>query len=488
MGEPFWVSDAGDVTVHLGKCEEVLPGLPDGSADSIVTDPPAAIGFMGRDWDANLGGRAAWVAWLAGCLAEAGRVLKPGGHALVWSLPRTSHWTAWALEDAGFEIRDCIVHIFGQGFPKSLDVGKAIDRAAGAQREALPGRAPVAGLFAHSGSGTPQDNQAYADGWQPTAPATEDAARWDGWGTALKPGQEMWWLARKPFAGTVAGNVLAHGTGALHVDACKVGTAKEVPAPPPAGGRKVYSGDWGVAREGTAGFDPDTGRWPPNLVLSHSPDCQPAGTVRVKGITGGSTSGPNALGQSSGWNRHDNRPTEIRRPADADGMETVESTAGCVPGCPVAELDRQSGTRPGFASQRDLTSSTGTGAVYGDNMKAIAAGGFREGYNDQGGASRFYPVFRYQAKAPPSERPRLDDGQAHECVKPLGLIRWLARLVTPPGGTILDLFAGTGPVGEAAVIEGFRAVLIDQDPKSARLMAKRFARPVQPLLFTEGDM
>src|ERR1035441_6981755 len=144
--EPYWSDD--QVTLYLGDCLDVLAGLEPGSVDAIVTDPPAAISFMGREWDSDLGGRDKWVAWLTECMTEALRVLKPGGHALVWALPRTSGWTQWALEDAGFEIRDCIPHLFGSGMPKGLNVSKAIDKAAGAERE-------VVGLSARHVSGKP---------------------------------------------------------------------------------------------------------------------------------------------------------------------------------------------------------------------------------------------------------------------------------------------------------------------------------------------
>jgi hypothetical protein len=286
---PYWASDDGDVTLYLGDCLDVLRTLEADSIDAIVTDPPGAVSFMGREWDSDRGGRAQWVAWLTERMSEALRVLKPGGHLLVWSLPRTSHWTAWALEDAGLEIRDCILHLFGSGFPKSLDVSKAIDKrrddsiaihrvtafvAAARSRAGLanrdidnafgfngmaghwtntrgpqaavptweqwqqlramigfgdemdaevwrlngrkgtPGEAweqrEVIGHWDSPGRGTRSAEQKYGlvnDSGDVTAPATEDAARWEGWGTALKPGQEMWWLARKPLKGTV--NVMA---------------------------------------------------------------------------------------------------------------------------------------------------------------------------------------------------------------------------------------------------------------------------------------
>ena len=164
--------------IITGDCLEVLRGIDSCSIDACVTDPPAGIAFMGKAWDGSKGGRDQWIAWLASVMAEVLRALKPGGHAVVWALPRTSHWTGMALETAGFEIRDCLSHLFGSGFPKSLDVSKSIDRAAGAERDGV-------GDYGSS---------------LVTAPATDDAKRWDGWGTALKPAAEMWWLVRKPSA------------------------------------------------------------------------------------------------------------------------------------------------------------------------------------------------------------------------------------------------------------------------------------------------
>ena len=161
---------------------------------------------------------------------------------------------------------------------------------------------------------------------------------------------------------------------------------------------------------------------------------------------------------------------------DADGLETVEAWV-CAADCPVGELDRQSGVLTSGGSEHDQsTRSTG---IYGTRT------GHRNSSRppDTGGASRFYPVFRYQAKAPASERPRLEDGEAHPTVKPLGFISWACRLITPPGGTVLDMFCGSGVVGEAAIVEGFRCILIDQDPKSAELTRKRLAKPIQPVMF-----
>jgi site-specific DNA-methyltransferase (adenine-specific) len=488
------------VQLFVGDCLDVLAGMETASADAIVTDPPAAVSFMGREWDSDMGGRAQWVAWLSERMAQAVRVLRPGGHALVWSLPRTAHWTAWALEDAGLEIRDCIPHLFGSGFPKSLDVGKAIDKRRDwtlterladeirrARAEAGASLADIGRqmqqatdgmygkwyhrgghMFFETGRSLPsrpewehlrrhlpirdQFQEAYAEAerevigmrrrsgappqpmwdadagqeWAETAPATEDAARWDGWGTALKPGQELWWLARKPIRGTVAASVLEHGTGALNIDGCRVGPGGQLRWASP---RDMgYHG--GTDNGPVEALESAAGRWPPNLVLTHSAAC---GTQ-------------------------------------------------CAGDCPVGELDRQSGkvTTPNKGVRGRGSEIYASGKGFANTLATV---GQEVGYGDIGGASRFYPTFRYQAKAPAAERPRLDDGTAHPTVKPLGLICWLARLITPPGGTILDLFAGTGVTAEAAIIEGFRCILIEADPASAELIRIRLRKDIQPAMF-----
>lgn len=421
MTAPYWSDDT--VTLHLGKAERVLPQLPDASVDAIVTDPPAAVSFMNREWDSDRGGRDQWVEWLTEVLTEATRCLKPGGHALVWALPRTSHWTALAIEDAGLEIRDCVLHLFGSGFPKSLDVSKAIDKAAGAEREVLgPGQ--------YAARGRRTDNRVYGEATLSsvevvTAPATEDARRWNGWGTALKPGQEIWWLARKPFRGSVAANVVEHGTGALNIDGTRVGSPEDKRA---AGTRTYQRFDPGSPAKAVQDAPHDgLGRWPTNLLLTHSADCAEA----------------------------------------------------CVPGCPVRELDQQSGNARSAGiynkGARGVGAKAGAASIPIDGLTSAS-------YDDQGGASRFFPVFRWQAKAPAHERPKLPDGTAHNTVKPLALMRWLTRLITPPGGLILDPFAGSGTTGEAAVVEGFRALLIEQDPQAAELIRTRLSKPIQPTL------
>lgn len=404
-----------DASIYLGDCLDVLAEIPDNSIDAIVTDPPYGLGFMGKAWDDLPPG----LPWAEECL----RVLKPGGHLLAFGGTRTWHRLAVAVEDAGFEVRDSIAWLYGSGFPKSLDVSKAIDKSAGATREVVGERSYGDGHVQRSKA--PRFNgNAYANGElyveaevRPlTAPATPAAQQWSGWGTALKPAFEPIVVARKPLVGTVAANVLAHGTGALNIDATRI--AHDEPAGNP------HVGNGGARSGGIMGAQ---------------------GAERVRETTAASTDG--------------------RWPANV-----------LLDGSQADALDEQSGV---LTSGKMLpTHTTAEREVFGQN----AAGGYTtmETYGDSGGASRFFPTFRYQAKAPTRERPTVvaEDGTktAHPTVKPLALMRWLVRLVTPPGGTVLDTFAGSGATIEAAGLEGFRSIGIEREASYLPLIQVRLDR------------
>jgi DNA modification methylase len=441
--------------------------MPDTSVDSVVTDPPYELGFMGKKWDAS------GIAYNVELWRECLRVLKPGGHLLAFGGTRTYHRMAVAIEDAGFEIRDSLHWVYGSGFPKSLNVSKAIEAqertgssSPRGQRLAAMGKdyepTPLAGT---PGYGTTGNFSNKDTGSAPMEVTTDAARQWSGFGTALKPAHEPIVVARKPLSGTVAATVLEHGTGALNIDGCRVGFVSEADEQESKaknqhadfgtepGGNNVY-GDYSMVER--KNYDPP-GRWPANLVLTHAADC-----------------------------------------ADV-----------CADGCPVAELDGQSGVSKSTASAGRQTPKKGTTAL-GD----FAGTGNVAGHNDTGGASRFFTVtewdptadvapFRYVAKPSkrernagldglpkkaPSERtgrkadlpglrgePSLRGQTAnpfsngggsptvnhHPTVKPVALMRWLVRLVTPLGGTVLDPFAGSGTTLVAAVLEGFDAIGIE---------------------------
>jgi len=212
--------------VIQGDCIEVMKTMPDNSVDTIITDPPAGISFMGKSWDSNKGGRDKWIEWLTEVMRECYRVAKPGSTALVWAIPRTSHWTATAIENAGWQVKDIIMHIFGSGFPKSTDISKQIDK--GHKRKVVG-----VGDIKRASKSQPmgQGKQGCNDNRNITEPATPEAKLWNGWGTALKPAAEHWIVAMKPNDGTYANNALKWGVSGLNVDGGRIGTKEKLVRP-----------------------------------------------------------------------------------------------------------------------------------------------------------------------------------------------------------------------------------------------------------------
>jgi hypothetical protein len=428
--------DGDNAVLYLGRMQDALPHLPENSVDAVVTDPPYELAFMGKAWDAS------GVAFDPETWRHVLRVLKPGGHLLVFGGTRTYHRMACAIEDAGFEVRDQMQFLFdadplfralwesldewqrdvllrlldvmgfggqllwlyGSGFPKSLDVSKAIDKAAGVERERVPysgkGIAPGHGNYGGSGLVVGEGSRAVNN------PVTEAAQQWQGWGTALKPANEPICLARKPLVGTVAANVLEYGAGALNIDACRIdafGRPHLVADPKASANGAVYAGrqkpgsgfDGGSKAEGTT----DLGRWPANVLL--------------------------------------------------------DETAA-------AMLDEQSGTttsgRPVGQRGSGGILSSGNGVPCGPQ------------YGDTGGASRFF----YTAK--PSKAERNAGGavqNTHATVKPVDLMAYLIRLITPPGGTVLDPFMGSGTTAMAALQGGWRFIGVELLEEHAAIAAAR---------------
>ena len=389
-----------------GDCLEVLAGLESDRFHSCVTDPPYELGFMGKAWDGT------GIAYNVDLWREVLRVLKPGAHLIAFGGSRTYHRLAVAVEDAGFEIRDQGLWLYGSGFPKSLDVSKAIDKAAGAEREREP-NPKAKQQTAAIGTQTFGDYNA-VDTIAPT-PATPDAIKWDGWGTALKPAHEPICIARKPFSGTVAANVLEHGTGAINVDGCRVGDAwTNRSAGQGAGyeahnkpGRKYGKGLGGIVSEAH-----HAGRFPANLIHD------------------GSHAAIKLLGPESRY-FYCAKASRAEREAGCEGLPARTGAEAC---------DRDEGTA-GL-----------------DNPRAVAGRSTGKIRNH------------------------------HPCVKPLSLMRYLVRLVTPPGGTVLDHFAGSGTCGVAAVMEGFGYVGIELDAEYYRIAKARIeaARHQPQLCFERG--
>ena len=418
-------------TIHSGSNLDILPTLPDNSVDSIVTDPPYELGFMGKKWD-NSG-----IAYSVELWTECLRVLKPGGHLLSFGGTRTWHRVAVAIEDAGFDVRDSIAWMYGSGFPKSLDVSKAIDKAAGSERKVLT--ETVDDLFGERNEETivvrtGKDAGTYGamTGISPqTSPSTPEAQQWEGWGTALKPAFEPIVVARKPLAGkTVAANVLEHGTGALNIDGSRIGTEQRLNQP--AGNKADSQGVYKFSNAEVDAFNgTDTktvqGRWPANVIL-------------------------------------DEYSAEL--------------------------LDEQSGVRQAGAFPKKADKTTNQIFKYGLEERD-------ERVNlDSGGASRFFycakaskrdrnegleelPDHEWRDDGAPipqrNERPFLPSKNHHPTVKPTALMRYLVKLVTPPNGTVLDPFTGSGSTGKAAILEGFDFIGIELTEEYLPIIEGRLA-------------
>ena len=442
-----------------GDCLEELKKLDDNSVDAVVTDPPYGLsntkpqqvadvlkawvtgdtvsvpakrgGFMGKDWDSFVPPPAVW--------EECMRVLKPGGHMAVFAGARTQDLMGLSIRLAGFEIRDTLGWVYGSGFPKSHDVSKAIDKAAGAEREVVGEKAVTRVM---RGSGDLVGGVVRAGIVDITAPATPEAQRWDGWGTALKPAIEPIILARKPLDGTVASNVLAHGVGGLNIDACR-----------------VDNGD----------FQAKKGRGIGTLRLD---GCSTLDELRHLAERGEKC--PNGRDAA----------TTLRRIETADDRmaDWTPPPPGRFPANVLLdehaakEMDKQSGVSVSTihsrgGGQNGEHNLYGTYNGYGEGVNKI------KGHADSGGASRFFPVFKYQAKAPKKERPVIEreDGTKiqHPTVKPVALMEWLIALITPPNGTVLDPFAGSGTTLQAARNKGFNAIGIEQDADYIELINQR---------------
>ncbi|MFO0453638.1 MAG: DNA-methyltransferase [Pseudomonadota bacterium] len=413
----------GNAELWHGDCFDVLRTLPDCSVDSIVTDPPYGLTFMGKRWDYDVPSVEVW--------RECLRVLKPGGHLLAFAGTRTQHRMAVRIEDAGFEIRDMIAWVYGSGFPKSLDVSKAIDKAAGVAGdygEKKPNVHSRGDHALHDGWKRPwqDDPEAVDRSGREYLPGTDAARQWAGWGTALKPALEPITVARKPLTGTVAANVLEHGTGALNVDGCRVGTETagwnglgETP-------RNVYMGGWsadGIAR-------PTIGRWPANLIHD--------GSEEVVGLFPQTTSG--AL--SPYTENHENRSSYGMAREKTFRQEANSGSAARFFYCAKAsKADRDEGL---------------------EDMEARLS--MRYGEQGQGPSAQQTP------RKPVAQR------NNHPTVKPTDLMRYLCRLVTPPGGVVLDPFMGSGSTGKAAMLESFGFIGIEREAEYVEIAKARIAR------------
>jgi DNA modification methylase len=420
-----------------GDCLDRLKELESDSIHAIVTDPPYGLSFMGKRWDYDVPSVEIW--------AECLRVLKPGGHLLAFAGTRTQHRMAVRIEDAGFEIRDMIAWVYGSGFPKSLDVSKAIDKAAGAEREVV-------------GQGVSGKTAIWQDGgmgdFNITAPATEADKQWEGWGTALKPALEPITLARKPLVGTVAANVLEHGTGGINVDGCRVGISagyKCIGGALSANGRGEGVNYAGGGHDGST-KENTSGRWPANLIHD--------GSEEVVGLfpETHSTAAPNSYGKTYKKNTPNvyGKYNNIAFPISGNANDKGGSAARFFYCAKASKRDRDEGCE---GIKERLT--------------------MRYGEKAQGPHPQQTP-----------SKPVLQRNH-HPTVKPTDLMRYLCRLVTPPDGIVLDPFMGSGSTGKAAKIEGLGFIGIEREAEyieiaRARIEAAKYEppKPKQANLFS----
>jgi DNA modification methylase len=408
-----------------GNNLDILPTLADNSIDSIVTDPPYELGFMGKKWDSS--GIAYSVELWQQCL----RVLKPGGHLLSFGGTRTYHRVAVAIEDAGFELRDSIAWLYGSGFPKSLDVSKAIDKAAGAERE-------VIGNYIAPDGGRRTGGNTFSVGKEPdgrpegllTAPSTPEAQQWQGWGTALKPAFEPVIVARKPIEGTVANNVLKWGTGGLNIDGSRIGTEQRNMTIKETGfGTNFMDDNWQPSGKS---YDKTVqGRWPANIIL------------------------------------------------DPYTAELLDEQSG----------DRQAGAFPKRAD-RTTNQIFKYGLQERDKRINLDSGGAsRFFYVAKASKRDRNEGLEELPKKTNSEWPQSLDGNDsrgaeprqnfHPTVKPTSLMEYLIKLVTPPNGIVLDPFTGSGSTGKAAILQGFDFIGIEMTEEYLPIIEGRFRHAEQ---------
>jgi len=418
-----------------GDCLEKLKKLPDNSVDSIVSDPPSSINFMGQEWDNDKGGRDQWINWLTEIMKECNRVLKPGGHALVWGLPRVSHYTAMGLENAGFEIRDKIIHLFSTGFPKSHNISKAIDKKLGAERKVIG-----YGVSQPQKSGHAAGNINYQKGQERFIPpitenTTDQAKQWEGWGTALAPSHEEWILCRKPIQEkTISDNVLKYGTGAINIDKSRIGTeiinTHDSPKGTFAGGAPTSNSPNRKEDEEII-YKDHIGRWPKNTIH--------------------------------------------------DGSEPI-----------MEEFDKVGKTKSGYNPK--ATPKQYGGGTFGGGL---VPGEYESGYGDEGSVARFFYCSKPSTKErnmglddfedkvikgrdegqdkdnskyKPRPTPRKN---IHPTLKSVRLMSYLINLITPENGIVLDPFMGSGTTGISALLNNYKFVGIEKEKEYMEIAEAR---------------
>jgi len=468
-----------DYKLLHGDCLDKLKELEDNSIDAVVTDPPYGLSFMGKKWDYDVPKQEVW--------EECMRVLKPGGHLLAFAGSRTYHRMAVRVEDAGFEIRDQIMWLYGSGFPKSHNIGKAVDKLEGNQRQFVGLGASQPAKSGHF-AGSTADNINYTeDKSRYNPPVTKGNSEWEGWGTALKPAHEPIVMARKPFKGSVAQNVLEHGVGGLNIDGCRVEYEDtQNPATNPKyrleGGYKTP--EKGQESKGAVTFSSSnndinpSGRFPANIILDEE-----AGKIldQQSGILKSGYVADHHKTKDSSWfgasGQYSKNSTQINdlvggasrffycpKVSKKERNEGMESKVPVFTGRPRREdgsvIYKETHPEEWAEAMKDKPRKDKTSlAAAEEKLQRV---------------SQIYAANQTSSKigANPS-KPTQPRANIHPTVKPTDLMAYLIRLVTPKNGVVLDPFMGSGSTGKACAREGMRFVGIEMDEEYMEIAKQR---------------
>jgi len=441
MIKPYY--EEPNITIYHGDCLEIMPELEPESIDSIVTDPPYGLKFMGKEWDHGIPGVPFW--------KEALRIAKPGCHLLAFGGTRTHHRLMCAIEDAGWEIRDTIMWVYGSGFPKSLNISKKIDQMKGAKRKVVGyGKRNERDKVSYGGNSQSTFANNTMKALEITTSTTPEAQQWEGWGTALKPAWEPIIIARKPIIGTVAKNILKYGTGGLNIDGCRIGTKTELHSQSKESAR--HKGIYGEY-SGLQTQKINKGRFPANLIHD--------GSEEVIVLFPNTKSGFMSAGIPRLISDNPNKNTYEHFNPDKVANDTYGNSGSASRFFYCAKASR---------SERDE-------GLEGMIQKEVPYSEYREDMRNTDSFVSKYPDG--------SSRPMNKVRNNHPTVKPLALMRYLCRLVTPPSGVVIDMFMGSGSTGKAALKEGFRFIGIDDDESSCEIAKYRMISPQGLLPFKE---
>ncbi len=460
-------------------CEDslkVMSQMPENSVSNIVCDPPYGLGFMGKDWDKGVPPKVYW--------QEALRVAKPGAYLLAFGGTRTHHHLMIAIENSGWQIRDCMMWLYGSGFPKSYNISKGIDKKLGRDRKIIgkqnytmpqADNSIQANSYGISGNTLSKNIKSKRIVANITKSCSDKAKLFDGYGTALKPAYEIIIVAMKPLNKSYVNNALTHGISGMNIDGSRIGLNAGWSYPNGAGGfcSHSYQSTSDIAKawnfrtvENNKPVKSTKGRFPANILLSHHNDCIFLGTKRIKGVK---SQNPHQASATNKIRFNASKIINRRQVTDNDGFEEVEEW-NCSTDCPIRILDIQSGITKSRANRNYKFNNVSCGS------EIFSGRGIYVPRSDKGGASRFF----YCSKASRKERNiNLPNGikNRHPTVKPQKLMQYLIKLIAPPqNGIILDPFCGSGSTLVACKKLKIDFIGIDNDPESIKIAKYRLKK------------